>query len=173
MGSIRPLLESDDRSNFESGDAHLDRFFRVYAGQNQFRHHVSVTYVFAEEAEILGYVTVAGGEMTVDRLPRGAKKFPRYPLPILRVGRLAVSRSARGAGIGAQLLRHALGLAVSMAGTTGCVGVLVDPKTGAEGFYQRFGFERVHVLEGEILTGSSYVSQFLALAKIHAALPAS
>ena len=173
MGSIRPLIESDDRRNFESGDVHLDRFFRLYAGQNQFRHHVSVTYVFENGGQILGYVTVSGGEITADRLPRGSKKFPRYPLPILRVGRLAVARAARGMGIGAQMLRHGLSLAVSMAATTGCVGVLVDPKAGAEGFYQRFGFEPVQVLEGEILAGSSYVSQFIPLAKIQAALSAS
>ena len=60
-----------------------------------------------------------------------------------------------------------------MAATTGCVGVFVDPKAGAEGFYQRFGFEPVQVLEGEILAGSSYVAQFIPLAKIQTALSAS
>jgi hypothetical protein len=37
MIEIRPLRPDDDRQAFSSGDADLDRFFRKYAGQNQFR----------------------------------------------------------------------------------------------------------------------------------------
>ena len=37
---IRALRPSDDRSAFQSGDEALDRFFRRYAGQNQFRHYI-------------------------------------------------------------------------------------------------------------------------------------
>lgn len=40
---IRPLRPDDDRSSFLSGDVELDRFFRKYAGQNQFRLHFGVT----------------------------------------------------------------------------------------------------------------------------------
>ena len=52
----RALREADDRSSFLSGDADLDRFFSLYAGQNQFRHHVGTTYIAIEETEILGFV---------------------------------------------------------------------------------------------------------------------
>lgn len=42
---IRPLHPDDDRSSFSSGDIELDRFFRNYAGLNQFRLHLGTTYV--------------------------------------------------------------------------------------------------------------------------------
>ena len=42
---IRALREDDQRSEFCSGNDSLDRFFREFAGQNQFRHHLGVTYV--------------------------------------------------------------------------------------------------------------------------------
>lgn len=172
MGSIRLLQEVDDRSQFHSGDASLDRYFQVYAGQNQFRHHLSITYVFDEAGELLGYVTVSGGEMKAERLPKGSRKLPAYPLPILRVARLAVIVSAKGKGIGAQLLRHALNLALSKSSATGCVGVLVDPKPGLEGFYERFAFQPTPVIEGQILAPSPYVPYFISVQKIRAALAA-
>src|SRR5579862_6356818 len=101
---IRPLRPTDDRSRFESGDEALDRFFRHYAGQNQFRHYLGVTYVAVDQGRVLGFATVAPGQIEVDDLPAAArKKMPRYPLPILRLARLAVDRSARSSGLGKQL----------------------------------------------------------------------
>ncbi len=171
MASIRLLRESDDRSRFVSGDASLDRYFQVYAGQNQFRHHLSVSYVCEEHGEIKGYASVAGGVLEAESLPAGGPKLPAYPLPILRLARLAVAQSAQGRGIGAQLVRHVLLLALKMASTTGCVGVLVDSKPGALRFYERFGFVKLEVLEGELLAGS--VPCFLSVKKIQTALSRS
>jgi len=42
---MRPLAKDDDRSDFSCGQADLDRFFEHYAGQNQFKLHLAVTYV--------------------------------------------------------------------------------------------------------------------------------
>jgi len=41
---IRPLQPADDRRPFRSGDEALDLYFHRYAGQNQFRHHIGVSY---------------------------------------------------------------------------------------------------------------------------------
>lgn len=46
---IRPLKKSDNRKEFESKQADLDHFFRRYAGQNQFRHHIGVSYIATDE----------------------------------------------------------------------------------------------------------------------------
>jgi hypothetical protein len=56
---IRGLEPGDDRSRFSSGNPDLDRFFHRFAGQNQFRHHIGVTYVAVEGGDILGFVTIA------------------------------------------------------------------------------------------------------------------
>ncbi len=42
---IRLLDQKDDRKRFQSGDEALDLYFHRYAGQNQFRHHIGVTYI--------------------------------------------------------------------------------------------------------------------------------
>jgi GNAT superfamily N-acetyltransferase len=146
---IRRLRPSDDRSRFRSGDPDLDRFLRTYAGQNQFRHHLGVTYVAVEEGDVLGYLTVAPGGIEIDDLPASVRKgLPRYPLPVLRLARLAVDSRARGHRLGEQLLRFALGLAATMAQDYGCLGVAVDAKPGSEAFYSRYGFQTMDLVEG-------------------------
>src|SRR5258706_10010035 len=137
---IRALRPSDDRSAFHSGDEALDRFFRKYAGQNQFRHYLGVTYVAAQDDRVLGFATVAPGQLDVEELPAAArKKVPRYPLPILRLARLAVDQSAQSMGLGTELLRFVCRLAGKMADDYGCTGIVVDAKPDAVNFYAKYG----------------------------------
>ena len=74
MIEIRPLRPGDDRSNFRSGNADLDRFFHRYAGQNQFRHYIGVTWIAVERDRILGFVTISASQIEIESLPRKRKK---------------------------------------------------------------------------------------------------
>lgn len=51
---VRLLGETDDRSSFQSGDEQLDLFFRRYAGQSQFRHHIGTTSKRLRARQLLG-----------------------------------------------------------------------------------------------------------------------
>lgn len=147
---IRALRPSDDRSVFQSGDEALDRFFRRFASQNQFRHYLGVTYIAVEGDRILGFTTVAPRHVDADYLPeRVRRKLPRYPVPMLGLARLAVDTSAQSMGIGTELLRFVLQLASKMADEAGCAGVIVDAKPGAIDFYARYGFAPFAPLEGQ------------------------
>jgi predicted N-acetyltransferase YhbS len=147
---IRALRPGDDRSAFYSGDEALDRFFHRYAGQNQFRHHLGVTYVAVDGARVLGFATVAPRHIDIEDLPeRARRKLPRYPVPVLGLARLAVDRSAHSMGMGGQLLRFVLDLAAKLADEVGCAGVVVDAKPGAVDFYARYGFTPFQLLEGQ------------------------
>src|SRR5438270_13978915 len=123
---IRALRPGDDRTIFQSGDEALDRFFHRYAGQNQSRQYVGMTYVAVDGERVLGFATVAPRHVDIEDLPeRARKKLPRYPLPVLGLARLAVDRSAQSIGLGSQLLRFVLKLAVKMADEVGCAGVVI------------------------------------------------
>src|SRR3954468_17728321 len=103
---IRALRPSDDRSVFQSGDEDLDRFFHRYAGQNQFRHYLGVTYVAVGGRGITGFATVTPRHVDIEDLPDSArKKLPHYPVPVLGLARLAVDESAKASGVGTELLR--------------------------------------------------------------------
>jgi GNAT superfamily N-acetyltransferase len=165
---VRRLAPGDDRTNFASGNIELDRFLARYAGQNQFRHHIGATYVAVEGGgPILGYATVAASEMAVASLaPSLRKSLPAYPLPVLRLARLAVRRDRRGEGIGSTLLRAVFALAHGMAADFGCVGVVVDAKPEAVAFYRRLGFIALDARAGALGARPEPLPMFLELGAI-------
>ena len=168
---IRPLRPSDERSRFSADDPEIDRFFRTFAGQNQFEKYVGTTYVAVEGADILGFVTVAGSSLGLDTLPvRLRKHLPKYDLPILRLARLGVDAQRAGAGVGRQLVRHVLHLALQQAEQVGCVGVLVDAKPGRESYYAQFGFEACPAASGAAPQRPAPTPMFLATAVLKKAL---
>lgn len=167
---IRALREADERSAFRSGDPDLDRFFLRFAAQNQFRHYVGVTYVAVEDVRILGFATVAPGHVEIEGLPAAARRMlPRYPLPVLRLPRLAVDQTAQGQGLGAQLQRFVLEFAMRMAADFGCVGVVVDAKQGAVDFYAKHGFIALDAVHGQSDARPRPTAMFLALRAIREA----
>lgn len=150
---IRPLRPEDDRSAFSCGQPDLDRFFHHYAGQNQFKLHLAVTYVAVAADRLLGFATVTAGSLERSNVPsqRMRRRLPAYPLPILRLARLGVDQRAQGLGVGRALLRHVLALALDQRDSLGCIGVVTDAKPDAVAFYLRYGFEPLEgVREGAI-----------------------
>ena len=146
---IRPLRKDDLRDTFDCGQPELNRFLQHYAGQNQFKLHLAVTYVavFAQtnqpRQKILGFATVASASIARQDMPSPSQRarWPQYPLPVLRLARLGVDKSAQGLGLGANLLRHVLRLALQQQDQTGCVAVSVMPRP------MRKNFTRVMVLK--------------------------
>ena len=145
---IRPLIPADDRTTFSCGDPDYEEFLRKYAGQNQFSHHVGVTYVAVEGDGIAGYVTVAAGELDRDSRPSELAGLPRYPTPSLRVARLAVDLRYQGNGLGGELIGTALGMAVWMRDHVGCTIVVVDSLRSRTAFYEQLGFRTFEPVVG-------------------------
>ncbi len=170
---IRKLEKRDNRANFSSGDIEIDRFFIKFAGQNQFKHKIGVTYlaIDSDTQKILGYTTVSSSSLNIDRLDISEfKKLPNYPLPILRIARLGVDIHYQGQGIGKKLLREMLYLALELEELVGCVGVFVDAKDDAIDFYRKYGFEIVPVIDGELPIRPIQTLMYLSMKTIHKTL---
>jgi GNAT superfamily N-acetyltransferase len=170
---IRSLERSDLRDRLDSGEPSLDTFLKVYAGQNQWRHHIAVTYAAVEESTrvVVGFVTVAAGAFTP--MEARAAKIPTggYPeVPVLRVARFAVDRRLQGLGLGAELLRYAMNIAVQQAELVGCAGIVADTKPSARAFYERFGFLALDMVRGQQSVRPRLAPLFLELEAIKAAL---
>jgi GNAT superfamily N-acetyltransferase len=167
---IRALARDDDRSDFSCGQPDLDRFFEHYAGQNQFKLHLAVTYVALVEGRIMGFATVAAAAIERASLPsaRAQKKLPSYPLPVLRLARLGVDVRAQGLGMGTALLRQVFSLALAQRDRVGCIGVVTDAKAEAEAFYEGLGFRRLEGVREGLLV-SEPRPMFLAIDTIAAA----
>lgn len=167
---VRRLKPQDDRSGFRSGSIDLDRFFQRYAGQNQFRHHIGTTYVAVQGDHVVGFVTVSSGEMVAEKLTANLRRrLPAYPLPILRLARLAVDERFQGHGIGRLLLRAMLELALEMRDRVGCIGVVVDAKPDAVAFYSALGFKPIELVSGALGDRPEPVAMFIPIGQIAAA----
>jgi GNAT superfamily N-acetyltransferase len=166
--NVRRLEPDDDRSEFRSGNLDLDRFFLRYAGQNQFRHHIGTTYVAVDVTGfIAGFATVTASEIAPQTMTaRKRRGLPRYPVPVLRLARLAVDERARGQGIGSLLLRSVIVLARRMAEEVGCAGVLVDAKPDAITFYEKLGFLPLEGVAGLLGDRPEPLPMFLEIGQI-------
>ena len=141
MLAIRLLNASHRREGLDCGNAALNDFLLRQAGQQQ-RRGFGKTYVAVAEdgVTVAGFVTVSAGQVATSALP-SKLKLPRYPAPMLRIGRLAVDVRHQGKGIGQDLLAFALRLAVEFSQRVGLYAVVVDVKHDkAKAFYARLGF---------------------------------
>jgi len=141
MVAIQLLGAEHRREGFDCGDAALNDFLLRQAGQQQ-RRGFGKTYVALADdgVSVIGFVTVSAGQVATSALSSQAK-LPRYPAPVLRIGRLAVDARHQGEGVGQDLLAFALRLAVEFSQRVGLYAVVVDAKHDkAKAFYVKLGF---------------------------------
>jgi GNAT superfamily N-acetyltransferase len=161
---IRRLLPADDRSAFESGDEHIDRFFRQFAGQNQFKHHVGTTSVGVIDSRIVAFAAISPASIDIEELPETARKrLPRYPLPVLRLARMGVTREMQRKGLGDELMAFVFDEAIELQERFGCVGVVVDAKEEARSFYARYGFSEFSIVQGSLAAPGRITPMFLGV----------
>lgn len=133
-----------DRTGFACGEPALDTYVRQQAGQHQ-RDGIATTHVLASDdapERILGYCSLAAAQLNLDDLqPTDRKRLPAYPVPAVRMARLAVATNAQGHGYGALLLGHAVNAACAVRETLGVRVLLVDAlHENAAAFYRAHGF---------------------------------
>ena len=133
-----------DRAGFSCGVPALDDYLRRRAGQHQ-RDGIATTHVLIEDTHptrILGYCSLSAAQLYLQELrEEDRKRLPAYPVPAIRMGRLAVSAAEQGKGYGQMLLGHAVNLALSVRQTMGVKVLIVDAKDArAAAFYESFGF---------------------------------
>ncbi len=131
------------REDFSCGAVELDRYIKAFAGQD-IRRDLARVFVACEWGtnRIIGYYSLGAASFLRDSLPaEQARRLPRYPLPAVLLGRLAVDRSVQGKGLGAHLLMDALHRVLLASQTLAVYAIAVEAKDEpAAGFYRKFGF---------------------------------
>lgn len=146
MTLVFSLLDGQrhDRAAFDCGVAALDDYLRRRAGQHQ-RDGIATTHVLTDEAHparILGYCALSAAQMHLHDLHTAdQKRLPAYPIPAMRMGRLAIATTEQGKGYGQLLVGHAVNLALTVRHTLGVRVLIVDAKDAqAATFYASYGF---------------------------------
>lgn len=132
------------REDFRCGVPELDRFLQELAGQHQ-RKGFSTTYVLIDSSgsqRILGYYAISFGAMSLSGLTMAEqKKLPRHPVPVARMGRLAVDEHQRGQHFGELLLQNAVKRCLSVREDIAHYALVVDTTSAAAArFYAKYGF---------------------------------
>ena len=138
---VELLGSHHQRAGFDCGNPALNEFLQRQAGQLS-RKGFGKTYVAlaADGLSVIGFLNLSAGQARTQSLP-AYLKLPRYPVPILRIGRLAVDHAAQGQGTGRQLMAFALQLALDFSKSVGLYAVVIDAKHDkARAFYQTIGF---------------------------------
>jgi len=132
-----------DRTVFSCGAAELDRYLREHASQDIKRDVARVfVAVRPETTAICGYYSLSATSFQRDELPaEQARKLPRYPVPAVLLGRLAVDRDAQGSGLGEFLLMDAMYRTLLATQVMAVHAMVVDAKDAAAAkFYRKYGF---------------------------------
>ncbi|BAZ17568.1 acetyltransferase, GNAT family protein [Calothrix sp. NIES-4071] len=139
-----PIDGSVNKENFDCGIHELDDYLKKYAKQND-KKGVAKTFVaIPEEGEkiVAGYYSVSMDKIEFEVIPENYKKgLPRYPLPAMLIGKLAVDKSMQGTGLGNKLLIECFYRAVNLSSEIGIFAVTVAAiNEKAKEFYLKYGF---------------------------------
>ena len=142
---FHPIDKKFDKASFDCGSLELNAFLQTRARQNQLQgfNRTFVAIVENDEAKkIVGFYSLSMGEINLSSLPEDLiKKLPKHPVPVARMGRLAVDLSFQGQGLGKFLLVDAMKRVQSASGSIGVYALLVNAKDdAAKAFYLKYGF---------------------------------
>ena len=141
--TITRIDPSHDTTAFECGEASLNSFLQKHALNND-RAGLGRTFVAVDSGQthVAGYFTISTGSVTFDTIPEHTRnRLPRYPIPTVHIGRLAVDVKSQGRGLGEVLLIEALRRGAMASASVGVYAVdVIALQDRAKTFYLRYGF---------------------------------
>ena len=141
--TIQPLNASVEIAGFDCGEKSLNQFLQKHALNND-RAGLGRTFVAVEQGQtrVVGYFTISTGSVKFDTVPGHLeKRLPKYPIPTVHLGRLAVVLSCQGRGLGETLLVDALRRAATASEGVGVYAVdVIALHEKAKTFYLKYGF---------------------------------
>jgi GNAT superfamily N-acetyltransferase len=129
-----PLTADHDLSAFACGEPALDEWLKQRALKNESRF--SRTYVVCEGNRVVAYFCISAGAVERALAPGKVRRNAPDSIPVSVIGRLAVSRSHAGRGLGSDILADALRRVAVASQSIGIGAVMVHAKDeNAKRFY--------------------------------------
>ena len=133
------------RANFRCGEPELDQYFRKFASQDM-RRDVAKVFVAVSvvSGDVSGYYSLSAASFQRDALPAAAaKNLPRYPVPAVLLGRLAVDEAQQKCGLGEYMLMDAINRTCLANEVLAMYAMVVTAiNESAATFYEKYGFLR-------------------------------
>ena len=138
--SIRDI-DNNLLSKFDCGIDVLNVFLKCYSLPND-ESNIGRTYVAIDNSQIVGYITLCTAQLEFAQMPQEYRaNMPRYPIPGIRIARLAIDQRFQGNGYGRELITFALKKILITSVSVGIKIVIVDSKEESKSFYEHYGFK--------------------------------
>lgn len=138
---IEPLGEQHNRAAFRCSDHQITNYLRRHALAN-LQIRIANAWVIRDRDTdlIVGFYTLSTASADYSAIPEEfSANLPRYPVPVVLLGRMGVDRRYERQGFGRRLIIDALHRVYHQE-VMAVYGMVVDPKEGVRNFYTQFGF---------------------------------
>lgn len=127
--------------NFSCNIKELDIYLKRFAKANH-RKNIGKSFVLVEENVVIGFYAISMASIEFQNIPENFEfSIPHYPIPVARIGRLAVDNKAQRKKIGSILIIDAFHRIFEATKLVAACAVVVDVKNDtAKKFYEHFGF---------------------------------
>jgi len=138
INEVPPRAYSDFCCDIEKLDTYLHRY-----AKNNHKKGVGKTFLLLKEERAIGFYTISMAGVEFNKLPAKIQAgIPKHPIPVARIGRLAVDKEFKSKGFGKFLLLDALARIVEASRVVAAYCVVVDAKNEEVAkFYAHFGFQ--------------------------------
>ncbi|MFK5892927.1 MAG: GNAT family N-acetyltransferase [Pseudomonadota bacterium] len=125
---------------FDCGEPVLNDWLRTRALKNE-NSGASRTFVVCQNNNVAGYYVLATGSVMHQHAPSKVRRNMPEPIPVMILGRLAVSKQMQSAGLGRGLLKDAILRTLGVSKQAGIRALLVHALSdSAHKFYRQCGF---------------------------------
>jgi GNAT superfamily N-acetyltransferase len=146
-----PLALPHRLEGFDCGKPALNDWLLRHARQAQGSGSAKTFVVADGDDRVAGYFNLTVGQVDTLEAPERIRKG-QYPVPVVILARLAVSREHHGRGIGVGMLQDAIRRTLVIAEQAGVRAILTHPiDEDAARFYNRFGFIASPLREQQLL----------------------
>jgi len=152
LSAVELLASKHDLTEFDCGKhLSLTQWLKRLARMNQASGDTR-TYVVHRELTVVGYYSLAPGNISRKEATVRASKSAPEPIPIVLLARLAVDKREQRQGLGPALLKDALQRAYAGAEIIGGRAILVHAiDAEAAMFYRKYGFESCPGLDSHLM----------------------
>jgi len=141
LSSPEPLTSDHVLAEFDCGLASLNSWLQRRAGANQ-ASGASRTFVVCDDGRVVGYYALASSAVSPAAATGRLRRNMPDPVPIVVLGRLAVTRSHHGRGLGRALFQDAARRVIHAADAIGIRGMVVHTLSDeAKSFYLSLGLD--------------------------------
>jgi GNAT superfamily N-acetyltransferase len=158
--SLEGLVGQVDLAAFDCGEPSLNAWLARRAADAE--SITARTYLVIADARCLGYYCLSAAAVERAAWPGRVRRNAPDPVPCVRLGRLAVDRSAQGIGLGKDLLQHAIRRFMAASTIVGARALIAHAlHEQAAAFYRPFGIaplsagSRTLFLPVDIITGAA------------------